>query len=303
HRGAECTVRYLQIGVRYLQVGVRFCQLRRITGVAFMQCGMCQGGAGLLGQDGQQLDLIVRRCTGGTDHHTPVDDASVTQRERPPPPAVSCVHVAIPAGLAVPLDVGVCRLGWWKGNESAVHRPVTSLGLARCADAQYTDRSPASTWQDASASAAAVAARKISPTSESSKVTRDRAAKPPGEACSAGRVACAGLCDSSFMLERPDSGSLLSSHRGRRGPLRRHRGTAYPNVELRNAFPGPKVPTRRPLIRPYSAVVLTGRIRVQIFGSPGARDVRYALPDSLFGSELRRTLQRVRCRPPLSALP
>ena len=97
-----------------------------------MQCGMCQGGAGLLGQDGQQLDLIFRRCTGGTDHQTPVDDASVTQRERPPPPAVSCVNVAIPAGLAVPLDVGVCWLGWWKANESAVHRPVTGLDLAGC---------------------------------------------------------------------------------------------------------------------------------------------------------------------------
>ena len=97
-----------------------------------MQCGMCQGGAGLLGQDGQQLDLIVRRCTGGTDHQTPVDDGSVTQRERPPPPAVSCVDVAIPAGLAVPFDVGVCRLGWWKANESAVHRPVTGLDLAGC---------------------------------------------------------------------------------------------------------------------------------------------------------------------------
>jgi hypothetical protein len=42
-------------------------------------------------------------------------------------------------------------------------------------------------------------------------------------------------------------------------------------------------------------VVLTGRIRVQIFGSPGARDSRYGLPDSLFGSELRRALQGVRC--------
>jgi hypothetical protein len=57
------------------------------------------------------------------------------------------------------------------------------------------------------------------------------------------------------------------------------------------------------LARSFRAVVLTGRIRVQIFGSPGARDSRYALPDSLFGSELRRTLQRVRYRPPLSALP
>ena len=100
-----------------------------------MQCGMCQGGAGLLGQDGQQLDLIFRRCTGGTDHQTPVDGASVTQRERPPPPAVSCVDVAIPAGLAVPFDVGVCWLGWWKANESAVHRPVTGLDLAGCESA------------------------------------------------------------------------------------------------------------------------------------------------------------------------
>ena len=97
-----------------------------------MQCGMCQGGAGLLGKDGQQLDLIFRRCTGGTDHQTPVDDASVTQRERPPPPAVFYVDQPVPAGLAVPLDVGVCRLGWWKANESAVHRPVTGLDLAGC---------------------------------------------------------------------------------------------------------------------------------------------------------------------------
>src|SRR6476620_10402775 len=148
----------------------------------------------------------------------------------------------------------------------------------------------------------AVASRKISPTSESSKVRRDRAARPLDEACSSGRVACAGLCDSSLMLDRPDSGSLLSSHRGRRGPLRRHRGTAHPKLAFRNAFPGPKVPTRRPLIRPYSAVVLTGRIRVQIFGSPGARDSRCGLPDSLFGSELRRALQGVRCFPLLSAL-
>jgi hypothetical protein len=44
-------------------------------------------------------------------------------------------------------------------------------------------------------------------------------------------------------------------------------------------------------------VVLTGRIRVQIFGSPGARDSRYGLPDSLFGSELPRALQRERCFP------
>jgi hypothetical protein len=43
--------------------------------------------------------------------------------------------VAIPAGLAVPLDVGVCRLGWWKANESTVHRPVTGLNLAGCESA------------------------------------------------------------------------------------------------------------------------------------------------------------------------
>src|SRR6201988_4303370 len=100
-----------------------------------MQCGMCQRGAGLLGQDGQQPDLIFRRCTDGTDHQTPVDEASVTQRERLPPPAVSCVNVPVPAGLAVPFDVGVCRLGWWEANESAVHRPVTGLDLAGCESA------------------------------------------------------------------------------------------------------------------------------------------------------------------------
>src|ERR1700722_9708665 len=96
-----------------------------------MQCGMCQGGAGLLGQDGQQLNLIFRRCTGGTDHQTPVDGSSVTQRERPPPPAGFRVDLALPPGLAVPLDVGVCWLGWRKANESAVHRAVTGLDLAR----------------------------------------------------------------------------------------------------------------------------------------------------------------------------
>ncbi|PJE01284.1 MAG: hypothetical protein CK428_31505 [Mycobacterium sp.] len=92
-----------------------------------MQCGMCQGGAGLLGQDGQQLDLIFRRCSIGADHQTPVDGASVAQRERPPPPAVFYVDQPVPAGLAVPCDVGVCRLGWWKANELAVNRPVTGL--------------------------------------------------------------------------------------------------------------------------------------------------------------------------------
>ncbi len=96
-----------------------------------MHCGMCQGGAGLLGQDGQQLDLIFRRCTGGAEHQTPVDGASVTQRERPPPSSVFCVDLPIPAGLAVPFDVGVCRLGRWKANESAVHRLVAGLDLAR----------------------------------------------------------------------------------------------------------------------------------------------------------------------------
>ena len=46
------------------------------------------------------------------------------------------------------------------------------------------------------------------------------------------------------------------------------------------------------LARSFRAVVLTGRIKV--FGSPGARDSGYGLPDSLFGSELRRAVWRVR---------
>ncbi|HXA12988.1 MAG TPA: hypothetical protein VNW93_12520 [Mycobacterium sp.] len=43
--------------------------------------------------------------------------------------------MAIPAGPAVPFDVGVCRLGWWEANESAVHGPVTGLDLAGCESA------------------------------------------------------------------------------------------------------------------------------------------------------------------------
>jgi hypothetical protein len=61
--------------------------------------------------------------------------------------------------------------------------------------------------------------------------------------------------------------------------------------------------TAYPKLAFRTGVVLTGRIRVQIFGSPGARHDRYGLPDSLLGSELRRALRRVRSRPPLSALP
>lgn len=47
-----------------------------------------------------------------------------------------------------------------------------------------------------------------------------------------------------------------------------------------------KCPTLGPLIRPFSVVVLTGRMTVPIFGSPGARDRRYRLPDSLSESEI-----------------
>jgi len=97
-----------------------------------MHGGMCQGGAGLLGQDGQQLDLVSRRCTVGTDHQTPVDGASVSQRECPPPPAFCGVDAAIPAGLVVSFKVGVCWLGWWKALESAVDRPVAGLHVAGC---------------------------------------------------------------------------------------------------------------------------------------------------------------------------
>ena len=95
-----------------------------------MRCGMCQGRTGLLGQNGQQLGRVFRRSAGGTDHEAPVDRASVTQRERPPPPAVFRLDLAIPVGPAVPFDVAVCWLGWWKLNEFAVHRPVTGLDLA-----------------------------------------------------------------------------------------------------------------------------------------------------------------------------
>jgi hypothetical protein len=69
--------------------------------------------------------------------------------------------------------------------------------------------------------------------------------------------------------------------------------TTYPNLVFRTAFPGLKMPHPASETQPYSSVVLTGRIRVQIFGSPGARDSRCGLPDSLFGSEL----QRERCFP------
>src|SRR6185295_7263023 len=95
-----------------------------------MRCGMCQGRTGLLGQNGQQLGRVFRRWAGGTDHQTPVDGASVTQRERPPPPAVFRLDLAIRVRPAVLFDVAVCRLGWWKANESAVHPPVTGLDLA-----------------------------------------------------------------------------------------------------------------------------------------------------------------------------
>ena len=100
-----------------------------------MRCGMCQGGAGLLGQNGQQLGRVFRRWAGGTDHQTPVDGASVTQRERPSPPAVFRLDLAIPVGPAVPFEVAVCWLGWWKLKEFAVHRPVTGLDLAGCESA------------------------------------------------------------------------------------------------------------------------------------------------------------------------
>ena len=67
-------------------------------------------------------------------------------------------------------------------------------------------------------------------------------------------------------------------------------------ASLRNGIP--EVGVRKRL---YGSEVPT---RVQIFGSPGARDSRYRLPDSLFGSELRRALQRERCFPLfVSALP
>ena len=56
-----------------LQIGVRLSQLRRCTGVAGMHCGMCQGGAGLMGRASSTTELIFRRCTRGTDHQTPVD--------------------------------------------------------------------------------------------------------------------------------------------------------------------------------------------------------------------------------------
>ncbi len=46
HRCGEFTVRQLQIGDEFFQ-------LRRIIGIAVMRCGMCQGGAGLPGQNGQ----------------------------------------------------------------------------------------------------------------------------------------------------------------------------------------------------------------------------------------------------------
>jgi hypothetical protein len=139
-------------------------------------------------------------------------------------------------------------------------------------------------------------------------VTRDSTAKPPDEACSAWRVPFAGLCDSSFMLEWP--GSAASSRATVAGvSAKASLGTAYPKLAFGTAFPGPKVPNPASETRPYSSVVLdssvvlAGRIRVQIFGSAGARDSRYGLPDSLFGSEIRRALQGVRCFPLVSALP
>src|SRR6476660_4499822 len=95
-----------------------------------MQCGMSQGGTGLLGQNAQQLGRVFRRWAGGTDHQTPVDGVSVSQRERPPPPAVFRLDLAIPVGPAVPFDVTVCWLRLWKPDEFAVDRPVTGLDLA-----------------------------------------------------------------------------------------------------------------------------------------------------------------------------
>ncbi len=54
----------------------------------------------------------------------------MTQRERPSPPAVVRLDLAVPVGPAVPFDVAMCRLRWWKLDELAVHRLVTGLDLA-----------------------------------------------------------------------------------------------------------------------------------------------------------------------------
>ena len=243
-----------------------------------MHCGMCQRGAGLLGQDGQQLDLIFRRCTGGTDHQTPVDDASVTQRERPPPPAVSCKSTwPSQPDSRVPFDVGVCRLGRWEANESAVYRPVTGLNLAGCESANGGGR-----FAEDLAGVGVI---------ESERRQRDQTPWRslfvlPGALCRAVRfIVHVGVARLGYPPPEPP---------GPEGSGKASRVMAYPEVARPEPpFPVRKeVPTRRPLVRPYSPVVLTGRIRAQIFGSPGARDCRCGLPDFLFGSELQRALWR-----------
>lgn len=83
-----------------------------------------------LDTNGQQLGCVFRRRSGGTDHETPVDGASVSQRKGPLPPAVFRLDLAIPVGPAVPFEVAVCWLRLWKLNEFAVDRSVAGFDLA-----------------------------------------------------------------------------------------------------------------------------------------------------------------------------
>ena len=100
-----------ELAIRFLQIGVRLCQQPGGTNVALVHCDECHGGAGLLGKDFQQQDLIFRRRIVGTDHQATLNGALVTQRKRTPPPSALYADLTIAAGLAkVPFDLGMFGL-------------------------------------------------------------------------------------------------------------------------------------------------------------------------------------------------